>query len=579
MFVLYDHPTSEILPKKTATIYFILNIALFLTAIIGCSSGVPPQEPTIYEPGAPVDAVKYDEAATITLYQDTGSGYLQIFNGSVVAQNVMTKLGVKLEGGTYTSGRVFLSDGLGYQVEAKLENGLYICDYLIGSDQLLVPILVQVIYPNSYASKEKFILRTCAGAQDNQLIRDGTDIFVGKDILATAQGMNLEGYTINKITPSRQSSRSSPQNALIYAELSEGLLNIDTDFAMDDGIADNTTAFVSPLLRFNFLGIPVMNLGTVSMSLSEIFGTLASNIAADMAGLNLSAKTTYLDIHGLPNATSDAFMAMDVGVFMAENALAFPSGVTLYSNNAVTHSKLNLASTDVQQLFETDDPDVLAKCVGVNLSMDNLTQITKELLKGSITFNVANFPISTILSVLGITTVSGKDQKIRVTFNPEGIAFDFRTSTPMFILDDLRIEYIENDVPMWMMSLDMTFSLAISSHIETVTNPATGQTSEKSSLDVNISLIPGSSRCLVMKDDQGIGLLDHSNLVESLVEALGKKLVSSAGADLMFSITMENYGLSLSDASATSGAGRYFLKMVTTESDLRNTLSYIHTEY
>jgi hypothetical protein len=322
-----------------------------------------------------------------------------------------------------------------------------------------------------------------------------------------------------------------------------------------------------------------MNLGTVSMSLSETFGTLASDIAADMAGLNLSTKTTYLDIHGLPNATSDVFMAMDVGVFMAENALAFPSGVTLYSNNDITHPKLNLTSTDVQQLFETDDPDVLAKCVGVNLSMDNLTQISKELLKGSITFDVANFPISTILSVLGITTVSGKDQQIRVTFNPEGIAFDFRTSTPMFILDDWRIEYIENDVPMWMMSLDMTFSLAISSHIETVTDPATGQPSEKSSLDVNISLVSGSSRCHVMKDDQGIGLLDHSNFVESLIEALGKKLVSSSGADLMFSINMENYGLSLSDASATSGAGRYFLKMVTTESNLSNTLSYIHTEY
>jgi hypothetical protein len=454
-------------------------------------------------------------------------------------------------------------------VEAKLENGLYICDYLIGSDQLLVPILVQVIYPNNYASKEKFILRTCAGAQDNQLIRDGIDIFVGKDILATAQSMKLKGYTINKMTPSRQSSRSSPQNAVIYAELSEGLLNINTDFAMDDGIADNTTDFVSPLLRFNFLfDIPVMNLGTVSMSLSETFGTLAVDIAADMAGLNLSTKTTYLDIHGLPNATSDAFMAMDVGVFMSENAPAFPSGITLYSNNDITHPKLNLASTDVQQLFETDDPDVLAKCLGVNLSMDNLTQITKELLKGSITFDVANFPISTILSVLGIR-VSSNDQKIRVTFNPEGIAFDFRTSTPMLILEDLRIEYIENDVPMWMMSLDMTFSLAISSHIE----------SEKSSLDVNISLVPGSSRCHVMKDNQGIGLLDHSNLVESLVKALGEKLASSAGADLMFSINMENYGLSLSDAKATSGSGRYFLKMVTTESDLKKTLSYIHTEY
>jgi hypothetical protein len=174
--------------------------------------------------------------------------------------------------------------------------------------------------------------------------------------------------------------------------------------------------------------------------------------------------------------------------------------------------------------------------------------------------------------------VSGKDQKIRVTFNPEGIAFDFRTSTPMLILDDLRIEYIENGVPMWMMSLDMTFGLAISSHIETVTDLATGQISEKSSLDVHISLVPGSSRCHVMKDDQGIGLLDHSNLVESLIEALGKKLFSSADADLMFSINMENYGLSLSDAKAKSGAGRFFLKMVTTESDLKKTLSYIHTE-
>ena len=580
MFVLYDHPTIDSFSKKTIHVCLLPYFALFLTAIIGCSSGVPPLEPTIYDPGAPVRAVKYDESAKITLYQDAGDGYLQIFNGSVVAKNAMAKLGVKVEGGAYADGRVFLSNGSNYQVEAKWENGLYICDYLIGSDQLLVSILVQVIYPNSYASKEKFILRTCAGAQDNQLIRDGTDIFVGKEILATAQGMNLEGYTINKMTPSRQSSRSSPQNAVIYTELNDSLLNFNGDFAMDDGIADNTAAFISPLLIFNFLsGIPVMNLGTVSMSLSEKFGTLASDIAADMAGLNLSAKTTYLDIHGLTNATSDAFMAMDVGVFMAENTSAFPSGVTLYSNNDITHPKLNLTSTDVQQLFETVDPDVLAKCVGMNLSMDNLTQIIKELLKGSITFDVANFPISTILSVLGITTVSGNDQKIRVTFNPEGIAFDFRTSTPMLILDDLRIEYIENGDPMWMMSIDMTFSLAISSHIETVTDPATGQTSEKSSLDVNISLVPGSSRCHVMKDDQGIELLDHSNLVESLIEALGKKLVSSTGADLMFSINMENYGLSLSDAKATSGAGRYFLKMVTTESDIRKTLSYIHTKY
>lgn len=517
MLVLYDHPTIELNLKNKIALYYFLSLVILLTSIIGCSSGAPPRESTIYDPGAPVRAVKYDESATITLYQDAGSGYLQISDGSVIAKNTLVKLGVKVDGVTYTDGRVFLSDGLSYQVEATKEDGLYVCDYFIDSDQLLAPILVQVIYPHGYASKEKFILRTCAGAQDNQLIRDGMDIFVGKDILATAQGMTL-------------------------------------------------------------IDMPVMNLGTVSLPLSEIFGNMAFDIAADMAGLNLSNQKTYLDIHGLPNTTSDAFMAMDVGVFMAENTLDFPSNVTLYPNNDTTHPKLNLTTTAVEQLFETNDPDVLAKCIGMNVAMDNLTQITKNLLKGSITFDVKNFPIPLILSALGIH-LSDKDQKIRITCNPEGIAFDFRTSIPLLILDDLRIEYIENDVPMWMISLDTTFSLTISSHIGFVSDLATGQISEKSSLDVHMSLVPDfSSQCHVLKDDQGIGLLDHSRFVEYLVKALGKKFYSYNGDDLMFSINIENYGLSLNDANAKSGAGRYFLKLVAKESDLKKILSYVHTE-
>jgi hypothetical protein len=579
LFVLYDHPTIEFFPKKTSTVYFLLSLAVFLTAIIGCSSSVTPQsQSTIYNAGAAVDAVKYSQSATITLYNDTGSGYLQIFNGSVVAQNVMTKLGVKVEGGTYADGRVFLSDGLGYQVEAKLENGLYICDYLIGSDQLLVPILIQVIYSNNYASKQKFVLRTYTGAPDNQLVRDGVDIFIGKDILATAQGITFNGYTINTLTPSRQSSRSSPLNAVLYTEVTNSLLNIiDTDFAAYDGIADGTTAVVDPTLIFAFLtGIPEMDFGTVSRTLSDVFGSMAYYIAGYLAGLNLNLKTAYLDIHGLPNATSDNFTAIDIGVLIAENAPVFPLGITLYPNNDVTHPILNLTPADVQLMFGTDSSAVLAKCVGLNLSMDNLTQIVKNLLNGSVTFDVSTLPLSLILPASN-TSAAGTDQKLRFTFNPEGIAFDFRTSVPLFILDDVRIEYLENDVPKWMMSMDMTFSLTISSHNDTVTDSTTGVSSEESSLDVNITLVPGSSRCHVMKDDQRIGLFDHSNFVESLVAALAGLLPSNTGADLMFSINMENYGFGLSEVAATSDAGRYFIKLVTTESDLTKILNHVHT--
>jgi hypothetical protein len=565
--------------KKTAPAYFFLKLAVFLAAIIGCSSSATPQpQSTIYDAGTAVDAVTYSQSATITLYQDTGSGYVQIFNGSVVASNTTAKLGVKVEGGAFTGGRVFLSNGLSYQVEATLQNGLYVCDYSIGSGQLLVPILVQVIYSDNSASKEKFVLRTYAGAPDNQLVRDGVDIFIGKNILATAQGITFNGYTINTLTPSDLSARSSPQNAVLYTEVTDSLLNIiDTDFAVYDGITDGTTAVVDPTLIFNFLtGIPQINFGTESETLSDVFGSMAYYTAGYLAGLNLNLKTAYLDIHGLPTATSDDFTAIDMGVLIAENASVFPSGITLYPNNDVTHPALNLTPADVQLMFGTNDSDILAKSVGLNLSMDNLSQIVKNLLNGSVTLDFSTLPLSLILPASD-TSASGVDQKLRFTFNPEGIAFDFRTSVPLFILDDVRLEYLENDVPKWMMSMDMTFSLTLSTHNDTVTDSTTGVSSEESYLDVNITLVPGSSRCHVIKDNQGIGLFDHSNFVQSFIAALAGLLPSNTGADLMFSINMENYGFDLSEVAGTSGAGRYFINLVTTESDLTKILNHVHT--
>jgi hypothetical protein len=554
--------------KKTAPAYFFLKLAVFLAAIIGCSSSATPQpQSTIYDAGTAVDAVTYSQSATITLYQDTGGGYVQIFNGSVVAGNTTAKLGVKVEGGAFTDGRVFLSDGLSYQVEATLQNGLYVCDYSIGS-QLLVPILVQVIYSNNLASKEKFVLRTYAGPPDNQLVRDGADIFIGKDILATAQGITFNGYTIDTLAPSQQSFRSSPQNAVLYAEVTDSASNIiDTDFAVYDEITDGTMASVDPSLTFSFLtGIPQMTVGSVSETLSDVFGSTAYYIAGYLAGLNLNLKTAYLDIHGLPNATSDDFTAIDIGVLIAANAPVFPSGITLYPYNDDTHPALNLTPADVQSMFGTDSDDVLAQSMGLNISMDNLTQIVKNLLKGSVTLDFSTLPLSLILPSSD-TSATGVDQKLRFTFNPEGIAFDFRTSTPLLILDDVRLEYLENGIPKWMMSMDMTFSLTLSTHID----------SEESYLDVNITLVPGSARCHVMKDEQGIGMFDHSNFVQSFVAALAGLLPSDTEADLMFSIDMEDYGFALSEVAGTSGAGRYFIKLVTTKSDLTKILKHVHT--
>jgi len=563
--------------KKAVPAYYFLALTVMLAAIIGCSNGATPPPPsTVYDAGAAVDAVTYSQSATITLYQDSGSGYEQIFNGSLVAENSTAKLGVMVAGGAFTGGRVFLTDGLTYQVEATLQNGLYVCDYSIGSGQLLVPILVQVIYSNNLASKEKFVLRTYAAPPEDQLIRDGIDIFIGKNILATAQGITFNGYTIDTLAPSDLSARSSPQNAVLFTEVTDSSLNIiNTDFAVYDGITDGTTSVVDPTLIFNFVtGIPQMNFGTESETLSDVFGSTAYYIDGYLAGLNLDQKAAWLDIHGLPAATSDDFTAIDLGVFVAANAPAFPSGITLYPNNADTHPALNLTPAAIQSLFGTTDSTVLDVSLGVNLSMDNLTQIFKNTFNGSVTLDFSTLPLSLILPASD-TGATGVDQKLRFTFNPEGIAFDFRTGTPLFILDDVRVEYLANDVPQWMMSMDMTFSLTVSTHDVAVVSG--GTTTEESYLDINITLVPGSARCHVMKDDQGIGAFDHSNFVQSLVAALAGLLPPNAGADLTISTDMGAYGFGLSEVSGTSGSGRYFINLVTTQSDLTKILKQVRT--
>jgi hypothetical protein len=158
---------------------------------------------------------------------------------------------------------------------------------------------------------------------------------------------------------------------------------------------------------------------------------------------------------------------------------------------------------------------------------------------------------------------------MNISFKKEGIAFDFRTPTPMLILNDMRMEYTENGTPVWQMSLDLAFALDVGSHNATVKDPVTGEDVEQSFLDIYLTLIPELAHCHVMKDNLGIGLFDHSQFVVSLVGALGEMLPANNAADLMASINMSDLGFILSAASGkTDSAGRCFLKMVTDKADI-----------
>jgi len=628
-------------------------LVLVLAIMAGCGRGGPSNpvggSENVYNPGEPVNAVRYSEAATITLLRDDGNGMVQIYkdvgNGllpifdpnstlqhprNVVPGDALVTLGVKVEGGTTDEngmpikGRVFFSNGASddaaYQVEAKLVETsknppyyIYACEYhMPSSDNLLVPILVQIIYPNGYASKEKFVLRTFAGASrvynlalegvlgakdtiTDKLVRDGLDVMVGSEILNSAAGLELSGILIESLIPAKAPGRAN--GCVLF-------LNSLINLGIDDGIGNiGPPAEVLPTLLMLIGGVLPLDMGITQMSLAEMIGGLAGDFGADMSGLKLDSKPLFIDVHGLPDATTDDVATLDLGLFMAPNPpknidpetqeaqpWLFPTqansgvSVSVYSNNNDTHPKEILTPADVDRLLGNDVAEQ-AKSLGANLSMDNLSQFVSTLLDGHITLDAASLPIP-----LAIPDYSGNpgpavEQKMNISFNKEGIAFDFRFGTPMLILNDVRMEYLENGAPKWQMSLDMTFALDVGTHSATVKDPVTGKDVEQSFLDIYLTLEDPKdpkkqlAHCHVMKDNLGIGIFDHSTFVDSLVEALGAMLPANNAADLMASINMSDLGFMLRSAGAkTDAAGRCFLKMVTDSADLKKAgLCFIDT--
>lgn len=553
--VSYSQKVATFTPK--GNLAALMRYTITMTAGIKDVLGIPmgtaynfsftTKEESTYPPGTSIGAVKYSEAATITLYKDDGSGLVPIPNGTVVSGGTNLRLGVKVVGGAYSGGRVFFSNGAGYQVEAIQQGEYYACDFMVDGDQLLAPILVQVIYPHGLASKEKFVLRTHLGARGDQLVRDGMGILIGKDILATADGMDLVGITVSSMEPA-----SAVYRALGSILRVNNLLNI----GIQDGISEGTTEPVSPVFKLVIGGlIPVIK-DVENFTLQDLFAySVGEFLAADASGLDLERKTAFLDMYGLPAATTDDVVAMGMGLFVAKDATTFPQGVTLYPNNGNTHPPLVM---DAENDLGSSDK---AKCLGINMSMDNMSQFLAAFLEGYLSFDAANLPIP-------LAIPSSSNGKLHVTFNKAGVAFDFRLGTPLLILNDMRMEYLDASVPQWQMSLDMAFTLAVGTHKAIATDPDTGQSSEHSYLDIYLTQIPEWSHCHVMKDDLGISLFDHSAFAVLIVEALKAILPADNGADLMFSIDMQTYGFSLSAASATSSAGRCFLKMVTDDADL-----------
>jgi len=556
--------------KKLANLIPLIMIALILLIMAGCSGGGSESDPANVTPetsdkvGVAITATSYADASTIKIFIDseTENGYIIAEDGATLSPGTKVKFGVKVEGGSYPVDKVFIGDGGGYQIKAiyNKDLDLYLCNYLVSDTEKLIPVLIQVVHPNGQASKAKYVFSTVEGAKSKELVRDGLGLLVGSNILASAADMKLSGITIKSLKP-----KAGHATGILEADLGIG---IPVVLGLSDGLKGTETDAVSPTLKLvipvfnNLLKLPI-DMGIKSMMLDKMLGGMAGSFGADMSGLNLATKPLYLDINGIPASTTTNMAALSLGLFMSQDAdpAVFPSEVKLYNNTDL--------NPGIDFSKSSDDPSAME----ISLSQANMSQFVGEMLNGSVVVGALAIPAA-VPNYAGVTPAV--DQEMRISIKKDGVIFDFKTDAPLIIINDLRIEYLENKVPKWMMSLDLAFKLDAGSH--QAINPDTKI--NESFLDIYLNLVPEYSHCAVLKDDMGITMFDKSAFVGLLVGGLKDMLPSDnpQKGELQLSIGTDSFGLTLSGASAVSDAGRCFLSMTTEAADLSKAgLCFINT--
>lgn len=552
---------------KRLTTWVPLVLLIIMMALTGCGGGSSDKSATagsesIYDAGVPVPAVGFNEAATIALAQSTDEGFIPLKDGTVVGGGNVT-LGVQITDGAFGRGRVFVTDGGGYQVEAKDNgSGYYVCKFYFDPEKLVVPVLVQEIYDNGKASKAKFMLWTQNHASSTQLVRDGLGLMASDAALGKLAGPlgKMLGLTLEDLAPANAAGRALGCALKAKVALIENVLYLNPNIGLSDGLdnitaADNTAIESKMQMILNIGGVLPIKDSPMCIALADQLGGLGGDedglMGAVFSGLNLTDKFLFLGLNGRPSKASDAVAELGIGILPVYDPAAggksdnatLPSGLTIYDTSYRFGKNANTLTTNANDI-----------ALGVDFTQAGLSQLLAGILGNSkIVLAGGDLPIPLAIPADSTGTVT-------LTFNASGIAFD--TLLNRLIINDVRMEYKEGSASKWLISLDMSFDVDAGYH--TVNNdksPVNGH----SFLDLSLTLVPNLSHCHVLKDNKGITIFDHGNFVVALVETLGKMLGGSGTTiyypldltDMAGAVLAENDGLVISNEDL----GHCFMKM------------------
>ncbi|MEA2102095.1 MAG: hypothetical protein U9P80_05920, partial [Thermodesulfobacteriota bacterium] len=434
--------------------------------------------------------------------------------------------------------------------------------------------------------KKQLALRTAEGPDSMELVRNGLGIMLNTGVLDKLKGPlgDMLEVELKALSPANESARNS-MDAALNADV-----GIPVNLAIKDGLdgrtADNNANIV-PKMNMD-IGIP---LGAINIPLPDFLvkallgeadaldmgiGGMLSGL--DLAGIELNLdESTYMfvDLYGLPGMATDNVACLGAGLFMADVETeirddeihgVFPENVSVFDLDNAVISPYGFGFVDPGIL----DPYLETNALGVDFSQEALSQFVGALLEGqAITMDATELPIPLAIPDYGLDSTI--KQEVVISFNPDGFGFDFRQGNQRIMINDLQLEYRENDIPKWLWSLDMTVDLTIGWHIadaEIKNEEGVVVRIEKdhSFMDITLELVDGRSHCHVMKDDFGVSVYDHSDFVDALFAEIGPMLGAPEGGPVCMPLDLTDMaGMTLNDLWTIPGNGRCFLGMAATE--------------
>ena len=219
---------------------------------------------SVYDPGASMAAVGFDEACEIGLCLVDGQGNVfPLKDGDFVEPGNRT-LAVEMRCGPSAIDRVYVSDGSAYQVEALPRDGRYMCEFAVSEEDLYQVVLVQVVHPGGRASKDKIVLTTSRPIPSGSYVRNGVGVMAAQELL-DLQKQGLAFVLDDKIGEVFDSL--SRQGASFITGLSYGDSDPDTpDIVVHALEAVRLDELPSAILRLQF------TIKAVSLSALPVYG-------------------------------------------------------------------------------------------------------------------------------------------------------------------------------------------------------------------------------------------------------------------------------------------------------------------